>query len=58
MSRAETCTLLSLDRFAKMFGINPVHFSGAGGSDIFPLKDGCSDVWFQRSYMKIGRAHV
>jgi hypothetical protein len=51
MSRAETPTLLSLDRFARIFGINPVHFCGAGGTDIFPLKGGCSDVWFQRSYM-------
>lgn len=53
MSRAETCTLLSLDRFARIVGLNPVHFSGAAGADPnpFPLRGSCSDVWWQRSYM-------
>jgi hypothetical protein len=51
MSRAETPTLLSLDRFARIMGINPVHFSGAVGTAIFPAKGNCSDVWFQHSYI-------
>jgi hypothetical protein len=51
MTRAETPTLLSLDRFARIFGINPVHFSGAGGTTIFPLRGACSDVWYQKSYI-------
>jgi hypothetical protein len=55
MSRAETPTLLSIDRFAKIFGINPVHFCGAGGTDIFPLKGSCSDVWYQHSYIASDR---
>jgi hypothetical protein len=44
-----------LDRFAKMFGINPVHFAGAGGTDLFPLRGSCSDVWYQRSYIGADR---
>lgn len=51
MSRAETPTLLSLDRFARILGVNPVHFAGAVGTDIFPAKGACSDVWFQHSYI-------
>lgn len=51
MSRADTCTLLSLSRYAKLMGINPVHFEGAAGTDVFPLRGGCSDVWWQRTYM-------
>jgi hypothetical protein len=55
MSRAETPTLLSLDRFARLFGISPVHFAGAGGTTLFPLKGSCSDVWYQRSYIASDR---
>jgi hypothetical protein len=55
MSRAETPTLLSIDRFARLFGIDPVHFSGAGGTAIFPLKGACSDVWYQHSYVASDR---
>lgn len=40
-------TLLSLPRFAKLLGINPVHFSGAvGPAGAFPMiTNACSDVW-------------
>lgn len=56
MSRADTPTLLSLDRYARIMGINPVHFNGAvGTATIFPLRGGCSDVWFQRSYQASDR---
>jgi len=51
MAVAEYPTLLSLDRYARIMGINPVHFNGAAGSDLFAIKAGCSDVWFQKSYM-------
>lgn len=44
-------TLLSLPRFAKLLGINPVHFQGAVGDNIFPLKNNaCSDIWPQYSW--------
>lgn len=44
-------TLLSLPRYARIMGINPVHFAGAVGIDVFPLKNNhCSDVWVRESY--------
>lgn len=51
MSRASTPTLLSIDRYARILGINPVHFNGAAGTDLFPLRGSCSDVWWQHSYI-------
>lgn len=38
-------TLLALPRYAKIMGINPAHFWGAAGSEIFPLTGACSAVW-------------
>lgn len=55
MSRADTQTLLSLDRFARIMGINPVHFNGAAGEIIFPGGGACSDIWFQQSYIGADR---
>lgn len=56
MTRATTPTKLSLDRYAQIMGIDPVHFSQAQGSTgdapIFPIRSGCSDVWWQQSYMR------
>jgi len=44
-------TLLSLPRFARILGINPVHFQGATGSDVFWLaQNACSDVWPRYSW--------
>ncbi len=55
MARAETPTLLGLDRFAKIAGINPAHFNQTGAVSldpaIFPLSDNkCNDIWFQHSW--------
>ena len=47
MSRASTQTLLSLDRWAKILGLNPVHFNGAEGSTYWPDFGNCEDIWFQ-----------
>lgn len=55
MAVSEYPTLLSLDRYARIMGINPVHFNGAAGAGIFAVKSGCSDVWFQKSYMLADR---
>lgn len=51
MTRASIPTLLSLDRYARIMGIDPVHFAGAVGESIFPLRNNCRDVWWQRSYI-------
>lgn len=42
-------TLLSLDRYAKIMGINPAHFWTATAPDldpqVFPLNNRCSNIW-------------
>lgn len=46
-------TLLSLPRFAKIMGINPVHFAGGYGDTIYPLKDNaCSNIWARYSWQQ------
>jgi len=47
MTRASIPTLLSIDRYAKIMGINPVHFAGATAGDWFPLHNACADIWLQ-----------
>lgn len=58
MARASIPTLLSLDRFARIIGLNPVHFAGAQTPGInpavFPLK-GCSGIWFQYDWQQSDR---
>lgn len=62
MSRASTATLLSLDRWAKLLHINPIHFSGAVGSSIWPANGACEDIWPQYSWQTdhelVGREEV
>lgn len=64
MARASTATLLSLDRYAAMMGISPLHFNGAitPGLDpqIFP-QSGCDGVWWQydwQNYQQTSREHL
>lgn len=50
MARASEYTLLSLDRYAKIMGINPLHFAGAQTPGLTPqvFPDvGCDSIWFQ-----------
>lgn len=62
MSRASTPTLLSLDRWARILQINPVHFSGGVGSPIWPANGACQDIWPQYSWQTdeelVGREEV
>lgn len=57
MARASTPTLLSLDRFAAIFGVNPVHFNGGEGNaiKIFPLQQNCNDFWPQYAWQQNDR---
>lgn len=50
MARASTHTLLALDTYAKIMGINPPHFNQAAGTTIFPVEGNCNDLWFQYSW--------
>lgn len=62
MSRASTPTLLSLDRWARLLAVNPVHFSGGVGSQIWPANGACEDIWPQYSWQTnhelVGREEV
>lgn len=49
-------THLSLDRWAKIFSLNPAHFHTAyGGSVTFPINSGCDDVWFKHAWQRNDR---
>lgn len=51
MARASTHTLLSLDRYARIMGINPVAFNQGGSSSFFKLEEKeCRKAWFQHSW--------
>ena len=43
-------TLLSLPRYARIMGINPVHFAGAVGTSVWTTNTGCSNVWPRYSW--------
>ena len=62
MTRASIPTLLSTDRWARILGLNPVHFSGAVGSIIWPDNGACEDIWpqhsWQTSHELVGREDV
>lgn len=62
MSRAATPTLLSLDRWARLLHVNPVHFNGGVGSQIWPANGACEDIWPQYSWQTnhelVGREEV
>lgn len=48
-------TLLSLDQFANIMGIPPIHFV-QGVSTGYPDDMGCSSVWFQYTWQAPGKA--
>ena len=61
MARGEEATLLSLDRYARILGVNPAHFNGLGTGDNdvpMPFEGQCRDIWFQHDWQnsdRIGR---
>ena len=64
MAIATTPTLLSLDRWAKIMGLNPLHFNGAaafttpGNQEVMPLRNRCEDIWYQYDWQyadQVGR---
>lgn len=51
MAIATSPTLLPLDEYAKIMGVNPVHFNQGYGDNVFPLKNNrCADLWPQFSW--------
>ena len=53
MARASKYTLLSLDRFAKIMQINPVHFNGAVGGTFWPDNGACEGIWPQHTWQTV-----
>jgi hypothetical protein len=53
MARASAPTLLSLDRWARIMGISPVHFAGAAGSTFWRIKGACDAVWTQHAWQSV-----
>jgi len=45
-------TLLSLPRYARIMGINPVHFQGAYADNVWGITDNCLDLWTSRSWQE------
>ncbi len=59
MPRAATNTQLSIDRWAEILGINPLHFSGVT-TTILPLTT-CGNIWFQHAWQntnQVGRDDI
>ncbi len=59
MARADTKTLLPLDRWAKILGIEPRHFNQVS-TDLRPTEN-CGDVWLQYAWQaadRVGRDDV
>lgn len=59
MARADTRTWLSLDRWAEILGLDPLHFSQLLCEDL--TNTTCGDPWFQYSWQdanKLGRQEV
>src|SRR3990167_7560962 len=52
MARANTLTWLSLDRYATVMGINPLHFNGITSQYTSTV---CEDVWFQVAWQSANR---
>jgi len=53
MPRASTYTLLSLSRYARIMGIDPLHFAGAY-SGLRP-RDVCDRIWYQHDWQHPNR---
>lgn len=50
MARSSYRTLLSLDGYARLLGLDPVHFSGAVGGTFWPDHGACEDIWRQHPW--------
>lgn len=54
--RAIPRTILSLDRYAQIMGLDPVHFNQGFDETFFPVNSDCPDVWFKYSWQRPGYA--
>lgn len=54
MARADTETLLGLDQYARIIGVDPRHFNQMTCA-AFPEENGTHSVWYQEAWMLPGR---
>lgn len=52
MGRANTPTLLPLDSYARIMGIDPRHFNGVV-TDLWPASSSCAAIWFQYAWQNV-----
>ncbi len=43
-------TCLTLDRYARILGVNPVHFQMSYTTDVYPITGSCDDVWYRYAW--------
>ena len=56
MAEPLTNTLLSIHRYAKILGINPAHFAGGAGGEVFSvMQNACEDTWPRYSWQASDR---
>jgi len=55
MANADTPTLLSLDQYADILGIDPRHFNQVYSAD-WPVSGACDSVWFQWAWQDPDKA--
>lgn len=52
MSRASTPTLLPLDSYARIMGIDPRHFNGVV-TELWPASASCAAIWYQYAWQNV-----
>jgi len=55
MAKASTPTLLSLDHYAEILGLDPRHFNQLR-CNAFPVVSHCESIWYQHDWMDKGKA--
>ena len=45
-------TILSLHRYARIMGLDPVHFSQAFSNTVHPVTRTCNDIWYKYTWQK------
>ena len=49
---------LTLDRYARIMGINPVHFQMSYTNDVYPITGQCDDVWYRYAWQFADRVSL
>lgn len=51
-AQALPTTILSLHRYARIMGLDPVHFSQAYANNVHPVTRTCNDVWYKYAWQR------